>query len=207
MKNTRFLLIIIALSLLHLSCDKNNDNNNKDKIVGTGDVVSKDIVVSSFNSIIIEGVTNVYATIGDIQTVVYKAQQEILDIMTWSVTNQTLTISMDNNDREIETDEEISAEITIPEIESIALNGVGNYSLSGEKQDILVIEINGAGNIYAYNMEVDTCYILITGVGNCEVRVNNLLDVEITGVGNVKYKGSPVVNYIVTGVGSVSDNN
>lgn len=208
MKKTSLIWLVAVVILFNINCNKEkNDNNNEDKIIGTGEVISKDIVVSPFHNIILEGVANIYVTIADTQIVIYKAQQEILDIMTYSVVNETFKLGMNNDNKEIETDKEISAEITIPGIESITLTGVGNFELNGEKQSILDIDLTGAGNVYAYNMEVDTCYINLSGVGDCEVRVNNLLDVAISGVGNVKYKGNPTVDLVITGVGNVIDDN
>ena len=150
MKKTSFIWLVAVLTLLNINCEKEkNDNNNEDKIVGTGEVISKNIDVSSFHSIILEGVANIYVTIADTQVVVYKAQREILDIMTYSVVNETFKLGMDSDDKKIETDKEISAEITIPGIESITLTGVGNFELNGKKQNILDIDLAGVGKVYA----------------------------------------------------------
>ncbi len=99
--------------------------------------------------------------------------------MTYQVSDQTLKVSLEEN-VSIENYEEIRFDITIPSISSIHLAGVGDFELSGDSQDELYIYLIGVGTVRAYNLEVDVCHITSTGVGNCQVRVNNTLNVTIT---------------------------
>ncbi len=203
MKKYYGLLISAFLIISLIGCEE----NNKDIVItGTGDIISQTVDAPSFNSIKLVGVANIYISIGDTQKVVLKAQQEILDVMTYEVSNEELTLSFEE-DVSINTLKEIAVEIIIPEIDKITLIGTGNFELSGEKQDGLIIELIGTGNVKAYNLELDTCTITISGVGNCEVRVNNSLNVTITGVGYVHYKGNPTVQSNISGVGNVIDDN
>jgi len=203
MKKYYGLLISAFLILCLMGCEEDNTNI---VVTGTGDIVSKTVDISSFNSIKLVGTANVYISTGDTQKVVLKAQQEILDVMTYEVSNEELTLSFEK-DVSIHTSKEIKVEITIPEIDKITLVGTGNFELSGEKQDELIIDLIGTGNVKAYNLEVDTCNITISGVGNCEVRVNNSLNVTLSGVGFVYYKGNPTVQSNISGVGNVIDDN
>lgn len=203
MKKVYGLLISAFLIICLIGCE---DDNKDIVITGTGDIISQTVDAPSFNSIKLVGVANIYITIGDTQRVVLKAQQEILDVMTYEVSNEELTLSFEE-DVSINTSEEIAVEIIIPEIDKITLIGTGNFELSGEKQDELIIELIGTGNVKAYNLEVDTCTITISGVGNCEVRVNNSLNVTLSGVGFVYYKGNPTVQSNISGVGNVIDDN
>jgi hypothetical protein len=194
------------LLMINTGCEDNDPGNNTRNVVGTGPVVSKTLSLDEFSKIENTGVADIYVTLGSPQSVVLKAQQNIIDVMTIGVLNDELKIGLENG-VSIERAEEIRFDITIPEITSIILTGVGDYVLSGDFQEELKIVMTGVGNVKAFDLEVGTCNISITGVGDCEVRVKNTLNVTITGVGNVSYKGHPAITSSVTGLGSLIDAN
>jgi hypothetical protein len=83
------------------------------------------------------------------------------------------------------------------------ISGSGNITMAGQTDQLLAF-ISGSGNIFAFDLESNNCQVGISGSGNCEVFVNNQLDVQISGSGSVRYKGNPpVVNSRITGSGSV----
>ena len=198
------ILLISFLGLL-ISCEKINDIKSR-TIVGQGPVVTETLDLASFSKISNSGVANFYITIGTPQSVTLKAQQNIIDVMTYEVNGQTLDIGLEKN-VSIENYEEIRFEITIPSINEIELTGVGDFYLSGDDQDELTINFTGVGNVESFDMKVGSCYITLTGVGNCEVYVTDVLDVTITGVGNVYYKGTPAITSSITGLGQLINSN
>ena len=199
------LLILLSFTIVFFnSCEKGNNGTNN--ITGIGDIVADTLDLSSFHSIKNTGVANIYVTVGDTQSVVLKAQQNIIDVLTYEANNSTLEIGIQEN-TSINESKGIVFEIGIPEINKIELIGVGDFELSGDLQDELYIFLIGVGTVRAYNLEVDVCHITSTGVGNCQVRVNNTLNVTITGVGSVYYKGDPTINSTITGLGKLVDAN
>lgn len=103
----------------------------------------------------------------------------------------------------VKTDEEIKAEIIIPEASYVAVTGAGEFQLEGSGQERLDIYVTGAGNVSAFDMEVKVCQIRISGTANCEVNVTDELYVQVSGVGNIFYKGSPNLSSDISGVGNV----
>jgi hypothetical protein len=200
-------LLFLILFLIHTGCEDNDPfDNNQRKVVGTGPIVTKTLTLDEFSKIENTGVANIHVALGSPQSVVLKAQQNIIDVMTIGVINDVFKIGVEKN-VSIENAEEIRFDITIPEIKSVNLTGVGDYILSGDYQDELTIIMTGVGNVRAFDLEVGTCTITSTGVGNCEVRVKNTLKVTITGVGSIYYKGHPTITSSVTGLGSLIDAN
>lgn len=171
-------------------------------VVGTGDLESMEVPVTDFTGVSVTGQCNVDILIGETQSVVYRAQQQVLDVMTYEVRNGILFIGF-KPDYSVNTQKEISASIVVPAISSVAITGAGDFELLGSKQPDLDIYITGTGNIDASAMEVNDCTIKISGAGDCDVWVNNRLDIEISGVGNITYKGSPDLTSDVSGVGNV----
>jgi hypothetical protein len=210
MKNYFLTFIIIIIFLIgFIACDNdnnitNNNNSNTVTVIGTGNVVSDTVTLAAFHSVRNLVSFDIDITKGSPQQVILKAQQNILDVVTYQVNNNELNLGIQNN-VSIQTSLGLKAEIIIPEITRVGIIGAGDFNLSGGQEDVLYIDITGAGNVMAYNLDVDTCYITTTGVGNCYVKVNNLLNITITGVGNVYYKGSPSIHSTITGVGSVID--
>lgn len=203
MKTSYYLLIISVFILGTTGCEDDKDSN---RVVGTGPIVTKNLEFSAFDKIENTGVANFYIAIGSPQTVVLKAQQNIIDVMTYEVVGQTLKVGVEDN-VSLGNHEEIRFDITVPSITNIGLIGVGNYILSGDDQDELTINLIGVGNVDAYDMKVGTCIINSIGVGDCKVHVLNELTVTITGVGNVYYKGTPSITSSVTGLGQLINAN
>ena len=104
------------------------------------------------------GIANFYITTGSVQSIVLKAQQNIIDVMTYVVTGETLKVGLLKN-VSIQNHEEISFDIVIPSINRIDLDGVENFFLSGADQDALAINLVGVGNVNSYDMRADTCTI------------------------------------------------
>ena len=204
MKKSILLILSFYIIVLFNGCEK--ENNGTNDITGIGDIVTDTLDLSSFHSIKNTGVANIYVTVGDTQSVVLKAQQNIIDVITYEANNSKLEIGIQEN-TSINESKGIVFEITIPEIVKIELVGVGDFELSGDSQDELYISLIGVGTVRAYNLEVDVCHITSTGVGNCQVRVNNTLNVTITGVGSVYFKGNPAISSTITGLGKLVDDN
>jgi hypothetical protein len=204
----KWFLYLLAASLLfaYYGCDTDGDLDNNKKVIGTGPVVTEILDLSSFHMIENTGVANVYVTLGSPQTVILKAQQNIIDVLTYEVINNTLKIGVEEN-ISIENTVEIRFDIVINEISDIGLLGVGSFELSGDYQDELSISLIGVGHVNAYDLDVGICTISSTGVGDCRVRVQDELYATITGVGNIYYKGNPSINQNITGVGQLINDN
>ena len=164
------------------------------------------VSLPTFHSITNTATFDINVTKGSPQRVVLRAQQNILNVMTYTVVNGELILGFQDNVN-VTTSEEVSADITVAEINNATIVGAGKFTLNGAQQNRLGFYITGVGNVESYNLAVDTCNIVITGVGNCRVRVNSLLNVTITGVGNVYYKGNPTIISTITGTGSIINDN
>jgi hypothetical protein len=202
----KFSNYFIGFSIFLLSSAACENDKNEIRINGTGPVVTKSIDLSSFNKIEHTGVADYYVTIGSPQSVVLKAQQNIIDVMTWEVLDHTLKVGLLEH-VSIETHDEIRFDITVPSINNLMVTGVGDFLLSGPDQGVLTFTLTGVGNIDSYELKTDTCNIMLTGVGNLKVFARNLLSGALSGVGDIYYKGNPEINLNVTGVGHLIDSN
>ncbi len=192
--------------MIPMGCENWGIDDDTQKIIGTGPLVTKTLTLDAFSKIENTGVADIFVTMGSPQSVVLKAQQNVIDEMTMGVISNELKIGLKEGVNIAEADT-IRFDITIPEISSITLTGVGDYVLSGDYQEELAISLTGVGTVEAFDLEVGTCTINITGVGDCEVNVKNELIVNITGVGDIYYKGDPNIDQSVSGMGRLIDAN
>jgi len=198
MKTISTIITMTIAALLITGCDWHTNNT----IIGSGEIETMEVPAQDFTGVSVTGQCNVDIRIGETQMVEYSAQRQILDVMTYEVRNGILFIGIKPG-YSVNTHKAISAHIVIPELSSVAVTGAGDFDLAGSKQSGLDIYITGTGNIDASALEVDDCTIRISGAGDCDIWVNNTLDIQISGVGNVAYKGSPSLTSDVSGVGNV----
>ncbi len=198
MKYLNFLAIVLMAGLILTACESNGNQT----VVGTGDVEAMEVDLPAFEGVNVTGTCNVDIQIGEPQSVEFFAQAEILDVLTYEVSDGILQIGF-RPDYTINTSKEIRAEITIPSVYFAGITGAADFELSGAQQDVLDIYITGTGNVDAFDMAVKDCNIQISGSGNCQVHVLDNLDIVISGVGNILYRGKPTVNTDVSGVGNI----
>lgn len=199
MKNLNFLIIAFLAGLVLTGCDTIGNKT----VYGSGDVESMEVDLPAFDEVNVTGTCNVDIQIGEPQSVVFYAQSEVLDVMSYEVSDGMLQIGFKKN-YTVNTSEEIRAEITIPSISYTGITGAADFELAGEQQDALYIYITGSGNVEAFDMQVKDCNIRISGAGNCEVNVVDNLEVIISGVGNIWYMGNPTLSTDISGVGNVT---
>jgi hypothetical protein len=198
MKTIRIASLSLLTLLLIPSCYWDIDYT----VVGTGDVEQMEVDVSEFSGVSVTGTCDVDIVTGEPQKVVLSAQRQVLDVMTYRVRDGVLQIGYKSG-YNVKTDSKISADIVVPALDYAGISGAADYTISGERQPVLDIYIEGTGDVNAFDMEVDDCTIRISGAGNCEVRVNNSLDIQVSGVGNVYYIGNPELTSDISGVGNV----
>ena len=183
MKNEILLSIVLTAALIVSGCEKEAWNDSA-RISGKGEVVTQTLKLDPFTRIILEGVANLYVNIGEEESTILKAQQNIMDVLSWEVSSGTLTIGLKDGIT-LHNHEEIRFEINTLVMDELIHEGVGDVNFEGLRQDHMDLDFRGVGNVFAYGLPVDACVILHSGTGDCKVTVNKSLDVDISSIGNV----------------------
>lgn len=215
----------IIFAFLLFSCNGDDQTIfNGTCLVGQGARVSETRSLAAFHSINNLLYADIILSQAPQEAIRITAQQNILKELKTEVNNGELKLT---TNKCVDIAEAITINISIPEIKSIALAGVGDVIFQNEVEatdlDIILtgvgdfdlqgictnldILLTGVGNVKAFELIADNCDVSLTGVGDVETFVNDELNVTITGSGNVLYKGNPTVNSSITGVGSVVDAN
>lgn len=178
--------------------------------------------VAPFTSVELRGSATVDVLIGQAQSLVVEADENGLRHLRTEVRDGRLVI--DTRDRAFWLrDGELRVRLTVPQLDSLALNGAarasvhgfagGNTSLilsgAGDLEasgtlDRVVAQVNGAGNLDLAHLSATDANVAVNGTGNIKVSASGRLDAAVNGVGNIEYLGKPRdLNTAIHGVGSI----
>ncbi|MCB0793450.1 MAG: DUF2807 domain-containing protein [Flavobacteriales bacterium] len=214
MNHLKTLLLLATATTVLTAC-------HKERLHGTGNIVTQERNLSPFQNVRIEGPVKARIHYGNTQEVIVRTDAVAVNELRTTVGNNTLVLDVDQHINYQHIDFEV--DIHMPVIHSLVHEGVSNSSLSGffgldalvvqhdgvgdlnfsGSANVLHINHDGVGDLHAFGFVVDTCHVAHSGVGNIHVTVNDQLSGYLSGVGNLYYQGSPQVNITDTGVGQV----
>jgi hypothetical protein len=109
------------------------------------------------------------------------------------------------------------------DVRGVKIEGSGNVTLIGVREDTLDLEVEGAGEIDANGsveelnatiqgagdanlagLQARTARITVQGAGDADLNVTDALDVTVQGAGDVSYRGDPSVSSEIQGAGDIS---
>ncbi|MFN7964767.1 MAG: head GIN domain-containing protein [Acidobacteriota bacterium] len=176
-------------------------------VSGSGKVVEETRTVSSFSKIESAGSTDVVVTIGSPQRVVIKADDNILPLITTTVSDNALSIGSRGN---YSTRNAVQVLVTMPSLTSLELAGSGAANINGLQEqgfeaslsgsgDItatgtttsLKVSIAGSGDVHLFGLIAQHGEVSVTGSGNVEVHVSESLQASVMGSGDIVYDGAP----------------
>ena len=201
MKKTQMTIVaIIIAGLITQSCEKMNT-----RIEGMGSITTNILQVDDFDKISLEGADDVIISYGPVQEVRVTGHPNIISRIQTEVSNGTWFMELE---RGTYGSYELTYNITVPYIEEVSNIGSGNVTVADPiSVGQMKVYLLGSGGFYGFPLSASTCQVDISGSGNCEVTVDNDLDVVIEGSGSVYYKGSPSIEVDITGSGRVVDTN
>jgi hypothetical protein len=208
--------VLATMVLLFTGC-------SKEKISGSGSIITQQRSESNFTGISMSGANNVHVTKGAAFNVEIRGYSNLLSYYETRVVNSILRLGY-KNDVNVRNDN-IEVYVTLPVLNSLSIAGSGNIDVAGSFDSTNSFEINiagsgnislqqgitknfsstisGSGNILAFGITAQNATINISGSGNTEITATSLLDVTISGSGDVYYKGNPVITSHVSGSGSI----
>lgn len=190
-------------------------------VKGSGKVVEETRNLAPFSKIESQGSTDVVVSIGSPQRVVVKADDNILPLITTSVTGDSLLIGSRGN---YSSSANIQVSVTVPSLTSLELAGSGTLAVSGLQQQAFRVGLSGSGDVTASGTasEVDVSIagsgdvhlfgliaqhgrVSVTGSGDIEVHAVQSLNASVMGSGDILYEGNPEkLERSVVGSGEIS---
>ena len=178
--------------------------------------------VSEFDRVELAGSNNVLIRVGEKQSVVVNADDNLLDRITTEVRSGELVVG--NVAGSFSTRAPTSVEITIPKLTAVSLAGSGNMTVDGLAADSFAVALPGSGTVNgsgtADRLDVSVggsglvqftevraadARVVVSGSGSVFVTATERLDALVSGSGAILYAGSPQqVTKNVTGTGSIT---
>ena len=172
----RFLTALTAaLLVLSLNAQEHKehttvDNGNTPRIKGSGKVITKDINISSFDQLEVNGIYSLLLTQGDKESVKIEADDNLQDLFEVKNEGSKLIVGMKKNTN-IQTDNKLKVYVTFKKLKSMDLKTVGNISS-------------------ASNMNFDDLKISNKSVGSVDLKMTaQTLNVDNKSVGELKFDG------------------
>lgn len=223
MKTVIKLFSILLAVLLLTACNLVSFGTEFRAVNPSDVIITEERSVKSFTGIDFSTFGKVTITQGDSESLTITGSDNIVPLVTTTVSNGTLVIRMKENINilGINSDNVLTFNITVKDLTkiknsgaglftldklttdslNITISGAGGIEIAGEA-DTVKIDISGAGNIKAADLKIESAEITISGLGNAEVWVTELLTGKISGAGNVRYYGTPQVDMEKTGIGN-----
>ena len=160
--------LFICLSAPAFS-QKDKDNNGS-KIIGSGNVVTKDVTVQPFDQLEASGVFNVSLTQGDKETVKIEAEDNLQSLFNIQNDGDKLIVKM-KKDSHFDSKKKMTVYITFKNLKSLDLKMVGNVA--------------SEGNLNFGDLSLDN-----KSVGSVDLALNaQKLNIKNKSVGNLKLSG------------------
>jgi len=208
---------LTAMALLLSGCGRGDDGD-------AGPLVNEPREVESFDSIDLEGAAKVEIKIGEPLSVLVSGTEKSVRRLESHVSGGTLYLKNKPRDWVLRNNSRLTVQITVPELESLRLEGGNDVSITGLRGGDTTIKASGAANITAdgelneltvrltgaghadlSKLAVTEAKVTVDGVGSVVVNPREALDATMNGVGAIFYTGTPhKVNTRMNGLGTIA---
>ena len=215
-----FLLGGMTVGLLY-SIDVFGDSSNS-ATEGSGVPATQARDVVAFNSVELAGSNNVVIRVGENQSVVVRADANLLDRVTTEVQSGRLVVA--NIPGSFTTKSPMSVEVTVPTLNALTLTGSGNIAVNGIETESLEVTlpgsgtltgigtatrldvtVSGSGTVQFTRLVADNVRAVVSGSGSIFIAATKTLDASVPGSGAILYVGNPQeVTKSVTGSGAIT---
>jgi Putative auto-transporter adhesin, head GIN domain len=189
---------------------------------GSGVTATQTRDVAPFTSLQLAGSNNVVIRVGERQSVLVRADDNLLDRITTEVQSGKLVIA--NTPGGFTTKSPMIVEVSVPMLDALTLTGNGNVVVNGIKAERfevslpgsgtlmgsgtatrLDVTVGGSGTVQFTRLVADDVRALVSGSGSIFVTATEGLDASVSGSGAIIYTGNPSsVTKSVTGSGAIT---
>jgi hypothetical protein len=186
----RRVIVLLSLVLLLAACDGGNQG-------GSGDVITEERNVSSFDKVRVTGSGVAEIIQGDTESLVIEAEDNIMPSIESKVENGVLVLGQKFNAR-ISPTKPVKYTVTMINVTGLDITGSGAINSDRIDTGIISLGISGSGGINIVELDGDSVDANITGSGNARIS-GDVADqvVEVSGSGEYQaadlHSGTAVV--------------
>ncbi len=219
----RKMLLMLAMGALFLPVTGKAQDEKRTEVVGSGNVTTRDVSVSSFSQLNVSGVFNLILAQGNKEDVKIEADDNLQELVLVNAEGPALTVSMKKNVN-IKTSKKMNVYITFKQLKGLDLRTVGNVSTTGTLNfDDLQLNNKSVGNVIlklsarSVNLEnksvgnlelegkADNAVVKNKSVGNFRAAsfVVQTMDMDNNGIGNAEVNAEKSLKLKSSGLGKV----
>jgi hypothetical protein len=218
-KHRAIALLVCVVAMGTTGCDQ---DDGEVSVRGSGNVVSEAREVGSFTEIEIRGSADVVVTVGQAESLLVEAEDNILPLVVTRVVGDRLELETPD-EPEVRPTEDIVFTIGVPTLVKVGISGSGNVNVAGVAGDRFEVEISGSGTLQGTgvvgsltvrvsgsgdfdgtDLRAGSAVVTVSGSGDAVVNVTDTLDATVSGSGDIEYLGDPAVTETISGSGSIS---
>lgn len=201
----------IALFLAGISC--NVLNRGVEQVVGqtinlSGTTKTENRPVSGFTKVQLDGIGDLSITMGNTESLVVEADENLLPHIITEVRGGTLIIRMEEDVRLLNMISDVNYTLTAKTLESVELNGLGNIEVAPLNTEALTIILDGSGAITLDELVADGLQADLNGLGSLTVSGGKVTAQQVTLAGAGSYQAGDMVSETasisLTGLGSAT---
>ena len=167
----RKLLLLASCVMFTSVATVHAQDKEKNTIEGSGNVITRDVAVGSFDELDVKGIFNVLLTQGNKESVKIEAEDNLQDLFEVKTEDSRLMINM-KKDAHFNSKKKMKVYVTFKSLKSMDLKTVGN--VSSEE-----------------NLRFDDLKISNKSVGSVDLKMTaKNIDIDNKSVGNVKLNGN-----------------
>lgn len=221
----RKMLLTLAFGAMVLPATGKAQDNKRTEIVGSGNVITRDVAVNSFSQLNVSGVFNVILAQGSKEAVKIEAEDNLQELVQVNGEGSTLTVSM-KKDVNIKHSKKMNVYITFKQLKGLDLKTVGNVTTTGTLNfDDLQFNNKSVGNVTlklsarSVNLEnksvgnldlegkADNAVVKNKSVGNFNAAnfVVQTMDIDNNGIGNAEVNAEKNLKLKSSGLGKVKN--
>lgn len=164
-----------------------------------------------FDEITVEGVYEVVVTVGGDFAITLSGEKKYMALAEVEVDGDRLILGTKNErSKRSWKGDAITATISLPSLEAVALRGVGSLTASGIDADDfaaslegvgkvelsgsctdLTASVEGVGAMEARDLECDRVVVSVEGIGSAVVFAEDEVDASVEGLGSIEVWGKP----------------
>ncbi len=198
------LALTLALVLGTLACE---GSIGFQTIRGSGTISEQSYEVSHVTGVELATLGTLHVQFGETEQLRVEAEENLLEYIEVEVEEGLLEIRDRENVNLLPT-EGIYYYLTLKELDTVRISGLGNVQLPDLEATEFLVEISGGGNIDVDNLKSDQITVVISGLGDLSIADGEVesQDIAISGGGNYKARGleSNRADVTLSGLGSAT---
>ena len=226
MRSFRISVLMTCLFCLILgACSTTvNGGGSNNPVPLSGKMGSDSRTMSGVRTVLFDMVGNLTITQGTEEELTVNADEKLLPIITSTVNNGTLTLTMNGSFKaDLSKGVNIDLDLKVKQLDTLNLKGAGNIKVLNLNVSKLTVAMSGAGSVNiagkvaeqdisldgagsydSVNTKSQNAMVHLSGVGSVKVRVSSVLDATMSGLGSIEYIGNPTtLNKHISGFGQV----